>query len=100
MKLLFDQNLSFKLVDRLADLFPGSQNARDAGMASADDSDVRTDQRQLEFPDRGEKLIDAGHWTLARERGFVIVSKDSDLTASATCRRTSARSGVRLSASH
>ena len=57
MKLLFDQNLSFKLADRLSDLFPASQHVRDAGMASADDADV---------------------WTYAREKGFVIVSKDSD----------------------
>jgi predicted nuclease of predicted toxin-antitoxin system len=28
MKLLFDQNLSFKLCERLADLFPHSQQAR------------------------------------------------------------------------
>ena len=57
MKLLFDQNLSFKLVDRLADLFPDSEHVRNAGMASADDADV---------------------WTYARQKGFVIVSKDSD----------------------
>jgi hypothetical protein len=28
MKLLFDQNLSFKLCERLSDIFPGSVQAR------------------------------------------------------------------------
>ena len=34
MKLLFDQNLSFKLCQALADLFPGSSQVRLLGMAS------------------------------------------------------------------
>ncbi len=33
MKLLFDQNLSPKLVDRLADLFPGSCHVQSAGVS-------------------------------------------------------------------
>lgn len=37
MKLLFDQNLSFKLCSLLADLFPGSSQARLLGLAEADD---------------------------------------------------------------
>jgi predicted nuclease of predicted toxin-antitoxin system len=37
MKLLFDQNLSHKLVDRLADVFPDSLHVRDIGMKSASD---------------------------------------------------------------
>ena len=36
MKLLFDQNLSFKLCDRLADLFPNSTQVRRAGLDAAD----------------------------------------------------------------
>jgi predicted nuclease of predicted toxin-antitoxin system len=32
MKLLLDQNLSFKLCPRLADLFPGSQQVRELGL--------------------------------------------------------------------
>jgi len=35
LKLLFDQNLSPKLVERLVDLFPGSEHARDVGLATA-----------------------------------------------------------------
>ena len=37
MKLLFDQNLSFKLCQALADLFPGSSQVRLLGLAEADD---------------------------------------------------------------
>ena len=37
MKLLFDQNLSHRLVPALADLFPGSSHVRDHGLERADD---------------------------------------------------------------
>ena len=57
MKLLFDQNLSPRLVARLVDLFPGSEHARDVGLATADDIAV---------------------WEYAKARGFAIVSKDAD----------------------
>ena len=57
MKLLFDQNLSHKLVARLADLFTGSAHARELGMAAADDLSV---------------------WQHARTSGFTIASKDGD----------------------
>jgi predicted nuclease of predicted toxin-antitoxin system len=57
MKLLFDQNLSAKLVAMLADLFPGSAHVRLLGMANADDEAI---------------------WFYARRHGYVIVSKDSD----------------------
>lgn len=57
MKLLFDQNLSFKLVGRLADLFPNCLHVRDAGLKDADDSLV---------------------WEYAKQHAYIIVSKDSD----------------------
>ena len=57
MKLLFDQNLSQRLVTLLATEFSGSQHVRDAGMASAADPVV---------------------WAYAAKEGLVIVSKDSD----------------------
>ena len=57
MKLLFDQNLSFKLCQRLADLFPGSTQARLAGLAQADDRAV---------------------WDHAKRHGFTLVSLDAD----------------------
>jgi predicted nuclease of predicted toxin-antitoxin system len=57
MKLLFDQNLSHRLVALLAAEFPGSQHVRDAGLANSPDSTV---------------------WTYAAGQGLVIVSKDKD----------------------
>jgi predicted nuclease of predicted toxin-antitoxin system len=57
MKLLFDQNLSHRLVAQLGAEFPVSQHVRDAGLASAPDPAV---------------------WGYAAAQGFVIVSKDSD----------------------
>lgn len=57
MKLLFDQNLSFKLCRRLDDVFPHSSQVRLLGLAQADDRAV---------------------WEHAKGNGFVIVSQDSD----------------------
>ena len=57
MKLLFDQNLSFKLCHSLADLFPGSSQARLLGLAEASDSAL---------------------WQHAKGNAFVLVSQDSD----------------------
>jgi predicted nuclease of predicted toxin-antitoxin system len=57
VKLLFDQNLSPRLVAQLADLFPGSLHVREVGLARATDEVV---------------------WNFALERGFAIVTKDSD----------------------
>ena len=57
MKLLFDQNLSSKLVARLADLFPHSSQLR---LLSLDRSD--------------DKFV----WEFAKANGFVVVTQDSD----------------------
>jgi predicted nuclease of predicted toxin-antitoxin system len=57
MKLLFDQNLSFKLCDRLSDCFPGSSQVRLAGLDQADD-----------------KVI----WEFAKAGGFIMVTQDAD----------------------
>lgn len=57
MRLLFDQNLSFKLCDRLADLHPGSTQARLLGLDQASD-------RML--------------WDHAAAGGFVLVTQDAD----------------------
>jgi predicted nuclease of predicted toxin-antitoxin system len=56
-RLLFDQNLSHRLVRALAEIFPGSLHVRDAGLARADDTAV---------------------WQFARDAGLTIVTKDSD----------------------
>jgi predicted nuclease of predicted toxin-antitoxin system len=57
MKLLFDQNLSFKLCARLADLFPDSTQVRRAGLETADDREI---------------------WNFAKASGFTLVSQDSN----------------------
>jgi predicted nuclease of predicted toxin-antitoxin system len=57
VKLLFDQNLSFRLVDSLDDLFPGSCHVRSLGLDRSDDAAV---------------------WEYAKGNGFVLISKDSD----------------------
>lgn len=57
MKLLFDQNLSWRLPQRLADLYPDSQHVREAGMKESQDVDI---------------------WEYAKATGFVIVTKDMD----------------------
>jgi predicted nuclease of predicted toxin-antitoxin system len=56
LKLLFDLNLSPRLVTRLADLFPDSSHVQDLGLGEAVDDAV-------------------DH---ARHNGFCIVSKDED----------------------
>jgi predicted nuclease of predicted toxin-antitoxin system len=57
VRLLFDQNLSHRLVQRLADMYSDSEHVRDAGLARAPDDLV---------------------WAYARDHGLVIVSKDAD----------------------
>ena len=52
MKLLFDQNLSPRLVHLLADLYPGSTHVRDVGLGEADDVTIclrRTPRVQHRF---------------------------------------------------
>ena len=57
MRLLWDHNLSPRLVKRLADVFPDSLHVGDVGLAAASDDEV---------------------WAFAAEHGCVVVSKDSD----------------------
>jgi len=57
VKLLFDQNISSKLVQSLSDLFPGSIHVRAIGLELAVDNVV---------------------WNYARDHGFILVSKDAD----------------------
>ena len=40
MSLLFDENLSDELAERLSDLFPGSQHIKEAGLERRDDKAV------------------------------------------------------------
>lgn len=57
MRLLFDQNLSPRLVDLLSDFYPGSVHVQMAGLDRAPDETV---------------------WNHAKEHGFIIVTKDTD----------------------
>ena len=57
MKLLFDHNLSPRLVTRLADLYPDSQHVFLLDMGEADDLEI---------------------WAYARRHEFVMVTRDSD----------------------
>lgn len=59
MKLLFDQNLSFKLCQLLSDLFPGSSQVRLLGLAEADDRAI---------------------WDYAKIHGYVLVTQDADFS--------------------
>ncbi len=63
MKLLFDENLSFKLCERLTSLFPGSSQVRLLGLAEADDRSI---------------------WDYAGIHGFTLVSLDADFADRAT----------------
>lgn len=58
MKLLFDENLSPKLSNRLGDLFPNSLHVRDLGM---------------------QATIDPIIWDYAKDNDFMVVSKDADM---------------------
>jgi predicted nuclease of predicted toxin-antitoxin system len=57
VKLLFDENLSRRLVGRLSDLFPGSSHAFFEGL--------------LQTPD-------SGVWEYAKAHGFTVVTADAD----------------------
>ena len=57
MKLLFDQNLSFKLCHIIVDLFPDSSHVRLVGLSEAADRTL---------------------WDFAKANGFTVVTQDVD----------------------
>jgi len=57
LKLLLDQNLSYRLIDRLADTSFEIEHVRNLGLAEAYDSEI---------------------WESASKNNYTIVSKDSD----------------------
>ena len=57
MRLLFDEQLSEQLCEKLNDIFPGSLHVRQLGAGGASDMVV---------------------WELARDRGCILVTKDED----------------------
>jgi predicted nuclease of predicted toxin-antitoxin system len=57
VKLLFDENISPKLVATLANVYPGSAHVRTVGLRAAEDARI---------------------WDYAHAQGFAIASKDTD----------------------
>ena len=57
--LLFDQNISPRLVDRLADIYPNSMHVDRLGLASVPDREV---------------------WDYAGQHNYLIVTKDADFS--------------------
>ena len=67
MKLLFDQNLSFRICQVVADLFPESNHVRPLGLSEVSDQVL---------------------WDYARKNGFAIVSQDADFAEMAVLLRS------------
>lgn len=67
MKLLFDHNLSPSLVERLSDVFPGSEHVFQVGLDEVDDLTI------CEF---------------AVENGLAVVTKDADYSELLSLRKT------------
>ncbi|SMB95531.1 conserved hypothetical protein [Hymenobacter roseosalivarius DSM 11622] len=65
MKLLFDENISYRVVALLAEAFPGSEQVRRLGLLGKTD-----------------RLI----WEYARQHDFVIVTHDDDFAELSTLR--------------
>ena len=57
MKLLFDQNISFRITNKVQDIFPGSKQVSDISLENSRDSVI---------------------WNYAKENGFCIVTFDAD----------------------
>lgn len=57
MKLLFDQNISFRIVNKVSDKFPESKHVSQVGLNDSEDIDI---------------------WQYARMGNYVIVTFDSD----------------------
>lgn len=57
MRLLFDQNISFRIVNKLKDYFPDCKHVSDVWLKNCDDPDI---------------------WIYAHDHNFVIVTFDSD----------------------
>ncbi len=57
MKLLFDQNISFRIIQKLQSDFPNSSQVRELNLEDTSDIDI---------------------WSYAKENGFTIVTFDTD----------------------
>lgn len=57
MKLLLDQNLSFRIASELQDIFPGTTHIKNLKLETSSDEEI---------------------WNYAKDNSFIIVTKDSD----------------------
>ena len=57
MKLLIDQNISFRIIPKIIDRFPGTKQVRELGLENHSDRKI---------------------WAYAKEHGFAIVTFDAD----------------------
>ena len=57
MKLLFDQNISFKIVSKIRDIFPDAKQVRDVNLENASDTSI---------------------WDFAKKEKYCVVTFDSD----------------------
>ena len=67
MKLLFDQNISFRLIKRIIDLFPDSKQVRELGLENSSDNEI------FEFAIRNDFAIvtfDSDFYNLNLIRGY------------------------------
>ena len=63
MKLLFDQNISFRLIDKISEDFPEAKQVKQLGLENSDDREI---------------------WEYAEKNGFAIVTYDADFYDLAT----------------
>ena len=56
MKLLLDQNISFRIANKIQDIFPESRQVKDLGLENSKDSAI---------------------WAYAKENGYCIVTFDA-----------------------
>ncbi len=57
MKLLFDQNISFRILKQISDVYPEAKQVKDVGLENSSDSEI---------------------WEFARKNNYCIVTFDSD----------------------
>jgi predicted nuclease of predicted toxin-antitoxin system len=57
MRLLFDQNISYRIVSKLSDCYPECRQVRELGLVNTEDVDI---------------------WDYARKNNYVIVTFDAD----------------------
>jgi predicted nuclease of predicted toxin-antitoxin system len=57
MKLLFDQNISYRIISKISSIFPNSIHVSEVGLVDKDDSDI---------------------WLFAQKENYTIVTFDSD----------------------